>query len=518
MNEIVVKSSSSEILIAFLKDKKLIELHNESFDKEYAVGDIYLGKVGKIVPGLNAAFVDVGYDKDAFLHYHDLGPQVRSLNKYVSLSKKGKQNSHNLGYFRPEKDIEKNGYIRDVIQGNDEILVQIDKEPISTKGPRIGSEVSLPGRYLVLVPFSDRVSVSQRVSDKEEKKRLKTLVSSIKPKGFGVIIRTNAAGKKVAELDRDLKDLLAKWQKIHKGLKDARAPKKILGELSRTSALLRDILNDSFEQITVDNEEIHEEIETYLDQKLPDAKNKLKLYKGQSPVFDKMGISKQIKASFGNTVTLKSGIYLIIEHTEALHVIDVNSGNRSKSSNDQETNALEVNLEAADEIARQLKLRDMGGIIVVDFIDMKKAENRKQLYHRMKDAMADDKAKHVVLQPSRFGLIQITRQRVRPETNITTNEKCPSCNGSGQSDASVLLVDEIESNLRYLTTDLKHKKLRLNVHPYVAAYINKGFFFSSKKSKWKREYGVNLAVDESASIPMLDYHFYDKNDHKIEMK
>ena len=298
MNEIVVKSSSSEILIAFLKDKKLIELHNESFDKEYAVGDIYLGKVGKIVPGLNAAFVDVGYDKDAFLHYHDLGPQVRSLNKYVSLSKKGKQNSHNLGYFRPEKDIEKNGSIRDVIQGNDEILVQIDKEPISTKGPRIGSEVSLPGRYLVLVPFSDRVSVSQRVSDKEEKKRLKTLVSSIKPKGFGVIIRTNAAGKKVAELDRDLKDLLAKWQKIHKGLKDARAPKKILGELSRTSALLRDILNDSFEQITVDNEEIHEEIETYLDQKLPDAKNKLKLYKGQSPVFDKMGISKQIKASF----------------------------------------------------------------------------------------------------------------------------------------------------------------------------------------------------------------------------
>lgn len=516
MNEIVVKSNSSELLIAFLKDKKLVELHKESFDKEFAVGDIYLGKVHKVVPGLNAAFVDVGYDKDAFLHYHDLGPQIKSLNKYVSLSKKGKQNSHNLGYFRPEKDIEKNGEIKNVIQANDEILVQIDKEPISTKGPRIGSEVSLPGRYLVLVPFSDRVSVSQRVTDKEEKKRLKTLVSSIKPKGFGVIVRTNAAEKKVAELDKDLKDLLVKWKKIHKALHNARPPKKILGELSRTSALLRDILNDSFEQITVDNEEIYEEIETYLDQKLPEAKKKLKLYNDKMPVFDKMGISKQIKSSFGSTVTLKSGIYLIIEHTEALHVIDVNSGNRSKSSNDQETNALEVNLEAADEIARQLRLRDMGGIIVVDFIDMKKAENRKLLYNRMKDAMADDKAKHVVLQPSRFGLVQITRQRVRPETNITTQEKCASCNGSGQSNASVLLVDEIESNLRYLTKDLKHKKLRLNVHPYVAAFINKGWLWS-KKNKWKKEYGVKLTVGEADSVPMLDYHFFDKNDHKIEL-
>lgn len=515
MNEIVIRSGPSEVVIALLKDKKLIELHKENFNKEFAVGDIYLGKINRVVPGLNAAFVGVGYEKDAFLHYHDLGPQVRSLNKFLQHSRRGKQNTHSLGYFKREKDIVKTGTIDTVLKAQQEVLVQIDKEPISTKGPRISSELSLPGRYLVLVPFSDRVSVSQRIADKDEKDRLKRLVTSIRPKNFGVIIRTNAVGKKVADLDKDLKDLLNKWKNLHNNLRDTSPPSKILGELSRTSALLRDILNDSFESITVDNDEIYEEIVDYVERKVPGNKSKVKLYEGKLPIFDKMGIAKQIKASFGRTVTLKSGIYLIIEHTEALHVIDVNSGNRSKSDSDQETNALEVNLEAADEIARQLRLRDMGGIIVIDFIDMKNSDNRKKLYNRMKEAMAEDKAKHAVLPPSKFGLIQITRQRVRPETNVTTNETCASCNGTGTSSASVLLVDEIESQIRFLASDKGYKSLRVSVHPYVASFINKGLI--SKRRKWQWAHKVSLKVQAAASLPMLEYRFFDKKNNKITL-
>lgn len=515
MMELVINSSPKAVDIAVLRDKKLIELHQESFEQEFAVGDIYLGKIHKIVSGLNAAFVDVGYEKDAFLHYHDLGPQIRSMSKFVKDTRRGKQGGSNLMNVSREPDIDKHGTIDQVLKQGQEIMVQIDKEPISTKGPRIGAEISIPGRYLVLVPFSDRVSVSSRINDPAEKDRLKRLLRSIKPKNFGVIVRTNAEGKKVADLDKDLKDLLHKWKGAYNTLKKAKNPSKILGELSRTSALLRDILNNSFEKITVDDPEIYEEVVEFLVKKIPDAKNKVDLYKGKESIFDKTGVSKQIKTSFGRTVSSKSGVYLVIEHTEALHVIDVNSGNRTKSQNDQETNALEVNLEAAEEVARQLRLRDMGGIIVVDFIDMKNPENRKKLHQKMKEFMEDDKAKHSVLAPSKFGLVQITRQRVRPETNVKTQETCPSCNGTGVSSASLKLIDDIETQLRYVIKDLKKKKVTVAVHPYLEAYLTRGIL--SKRAKWQMNMGGRIKIRSAASLAMLEYHFYDGKNEEIQL-
>jgi len=514
-NELVINSVPNEVTIALLDNKRLIEIHREKKNSNsFSVGDIYLGRVKKVMAGLNAAFVDVGYEKDAFLHYLDLGPQVASLNKYSQHVLSGKQNHSNLMYFKMEEDIPKDGKIGNIISSNQQVLVQISKEPISTKGPRITSELSLAGRYLVLVPFSERISISQKIRDSEEKIRLKRLITSIKPKNFGVIIRTVAEGKSVAELDADLNDLVKKWETCFQALKTAKPPQKVLGEINRTSVLLRDLLNESFNGIYVNDNALLEEIKTYVHTIAPDKENILKLYKGQEPIFDNFGVDKQIKALFGKTVNLKSGAYLIVEHTEALHVIDVNSGNRAKSDNNQETNALEVNLDAAVEVARQLRLRDMGGIIVVDFIDMHAQQNRKLLFDKMREEMRKDKAKHNILPPSKFGLIQITRQRVRPEMNIEINEKCPTCGGSGEVQPSILLIDQIETDLQHIVKELNQKSLTLCVHPYLEAFLTKGFI-SSLRRKWQSKLGAKIKVRAVSSYHFLEYHFLNSTEDEI---
>jgi ribonuclease G len=513
--ELVINSSPTGVIISLLEDKKLVELHREKGNNSFAVGDLYLGRVKKVMPGLNAAFVDVGYEKDAFLHYLDLGPQVSSINKFVKLIRTGKQNHSSLMYFKMEDDISKDGKIGQVLQSGQEIMVQIAKEPISTKGPRISSEISLAGRYIVLVPFSERISVSQKIKNSEEKDRLKNLIKSIKPKNFGVIVRTVAENKKVAELDADMKDLMDRWEHSFKELRNqnVKPPAKILGELDRTSAFLRDMLNASFNSITVDDTALYEETKGYLQTIAPDKEKIVKLYKGDIPIFETFGIEKQIKGLFGKVVNLKSGAYLIIEHTEALHVIDVNSGNRAKSESTQEVNALDVNLEAASEIARQLRLRDMGGIIVIDFIDLHDPNNRKLLYQKMKDEMAQDKAKHTILPPSKFGLIQITRQRVRPEMEINTNEVCPACNGTGEVQASILLVEEIERNLKYILQE--QSNVTLTVHPYLEAYLTKGII--SIKVKWFMKYKRWVNINASASHHFLEFHFLNKEMEEIKI-
>lgn len=503
--ELVIESKSSEVVIALLEDKKLVELHKEKPNNNFAVGDLYLGRVKKLVPGLNAAFVDVGYSKDAFLHYFDLGPQVNSLGKYTGQVLKRKRNSAMLDNFQLEPDIDKGGKINEVLTTNKSVLVQIAKEPISTKGPRISCELSLAGRYIVLVPFSDRISVSQRIKSAEERDRLKRLIKSIKPRNFGVIIRTVAENKKVAELDRDLRDLVSKWERSFKELKKGKAPNKVLGELNRTTAILRDLLNESFNNIHVDDPTMYEEIRTYLHNYAPDKEGIVKLYKGKSCILDHFGLEKQIKALFGKHVTMKSGAYLVIEHTEALHVVDVNSGNTAKSDDDQESNALRVNLEASEEIARQLRLRDMGGIIVIDFIDMQKSENKRALHKHISEMMKADRAKHHILAPSKFGLIQITRQRVRPEMDIKTTEKCPGCGGSGEIQASILLVDNIESNLRYLIQEKKEEKLILCVHPFMEPYLKRKFY--SYQRKWWMEYRKFVQIRPVTAQSFLEYHF-----------
>jgi ribonuclease G len=513
--ELIINSSSTEVEIALLEDKFLVELHKERNNNNYSVGDVYLGRVKKIMPGLNAAFVDVGYEKDAFLHYLDLGPQVKSLIKYT---KAGLSSSTGevpvMSQFDLEPDIDKTGKITQVLASNQQILIQIAKEPISTKGPRISSEISFAGRFLVLVPFSNRISISQKIKSIDERNRLKRLIQSIKPNNFGVIIRTVAENKKVAELDTDLRDLVKKWDLLTKKIATAKAPKKIISELDRTSAILRDLMNESFNNIHINDAGLFEDIKSYIHTIAPDKEDIVKLYKGTKPIFEQMGIDKQIKSSFGKTVTIKSGVYLIIEHTEALHVIDVNSGHRVKKENSQEINALEVNLESAIEIARQLRLRDMGGIIVVDFIDMHDGKNRRALYQKLKDEMARDHAKHTILPPSKFGLVQITRQRVRPEMNINILEKCPVCAGSGEIKPSIIIIDEIENNIRYLLHDQNEKNLKVSMHPFVHAYLTQGLI--SIKRKWNWKFKKRIKLQSMPSYNFLEYHFF--NDQGEEIK
>ena len=510
--ELIIRTSSSAVDFALLKDGKLIELNKEEDDSNFAVGDIFLAKIRKTVPGLNAGFVNVGYTKDAFLHYHDLGPQVLSLLKFIKRVSTGKLKDYSLKDFPLEKDIDKDGSIADVLKSNQSLLVQVVKEPISTKGPRISSELSLPGRYIVLVPFSNRVSVSQKIESKEEKDRLKRLVKSIKPKGFGIIVRTVAEGRKVAELDNDLQNLMNRWTGMCKKLYKAPHPSKVLGELNRASSILRDVFNDSFTSICVDDETLYTQIKDYVSEIAPKKESIVKLYDSNIPIFEKFGIERQIKTTFGRTVSMNKGAYLVIEHTEAMHVIDVNSGNRSNKSKNQEDTALEVNLISATEIARQLRLRDMGGIIVVDFIDMNKAENRKALYDHLREEMSDDRAKHKILPPSKFGLVQITRQRVRPEMNIKTREENPNKNGE-EIEAPIVLVDKITTDLEKLIKK-DYKKITLSAHPFIAAFLTKGF--PSPRSKWFFDHKRWVKIVPRDAYTYLEYHFHDNAGEDIQ--
>ena len=516
-SELVVDVQPKEISIALLEDKNLVEFQKEERNLSFSVGNMYVGKIRKLMPGLNACFVDVGFEKDAFLHYLDLGPQFNSYQKYLKQVISDRKKLYPMSKASILPDIDKDGTISNVLQQGQEVIVQIVKEPISTKGPRLTCELSFAGRYLVLIPFNDKVSVSQKIKSSEERARLKQLLQSIKPKNFGVIVRTVAEGKRVAELDAELKVLLKHWEDtISKVQKATKLPSLVYEETSRTVAMLRDLFNPSYENIYVNDESVYNEVKDYVTLIAPERSGIVKLYKGQLPIFDNFAITKQIKSSFGKTVSYKSGAYLIIEHTEALHVVDVNSGNRSKSGNGQEANALDVNLGAADELARQLRLRDMGGIIVVDFIDMHLAEDRQLLYERMCKNMQKDRAKHNILPLSKFGLMQITRQRVRPAMDVNVEETCPTCFGSGKIKSSILFTDQLERKIDRLVNKIGVKKFTLYVNPYVAAFINKGFI--SLKRKWQFKYGFGFNVIASQKLAFLQYEFYDKDNQYLDMQ
>lgn len=514
-SDLIIDSTSSEVHIALLEDKRIVEFNSEKKDNSFSVGDIYLGRIRKTMPGLNAAFVDVGHDKDAFLHYLDLGPQYLSLMKFTKEVTAGSHKDGMLNGFSIEKDLDKGGKVSGVLAANQLLPVQIAKEPISTKGPRITCDISLAGRFVVMVPFTNMVTISQKIKSSEERNRLKRIVASIKPQNFGIIIRTVAEGKKTAEIDKDIRDLLSKWVSFVDLLRSAKPPQKLLGEMNRTSTILRDMLNPGFSSIVVNDQLLFEEVRSYIRSIAPEQEEIVKIYKGKLPVFENFGVDKQIKSVFGKTVNMQNGAYLIIEHTEALHVIDVNSGGRSKAGADQEKNALQVNLMAAKEIARQLRLRDMGGIIVIDFIDMHSQQHRKELFDGIRAEMKRDRAKHTILPPSKFGLIQITRQRVRPETNITTVEKCPTCNGTGEIKASILITDDIKNNLRYILLEQNEPSVTVKVHPFLAAYLNKGFFFNSIRHQWQREFKKKVKVEAMGSYQIMEYHYFGRNGEEI---
>jgi ribonuclease G len=514
-SELVVDVQPKEITIAVLEDKKLVELQQESQDESFSVGNIYVGKVKKLMPALNAAFVNVGHKKDAFLHYLDLGVEFNSL-LYFQKQVEDKKKIPQVQRMKLQPDIDKDGSITDVLKVGQEILVQIAKEPISTKGPRLTSEISFAGRFMVLIPFLNRVSVSQKIKSREERARLRQLVQSIKPKNYGVIIRTNAEGKRVADLDAELKALVKRWEDNIGKIQKAKAPTLVYEETGRTVALLRDIFSPSFEQIHVNDKDVSKELSEYVSLIAPDRKNVVRNYRGGLPILDNFGITKQVKSLFGKTVTFKNGAYLIIEHTEALHVIDVNSGNRNKSKLGQEESAYEVNLAAAEEIARQLRLRDMGGIIVIDFIDMSKGEHRNKLLSKMQELMSKDRAKHNILPLSKFGLMQITRQRVRPEMEIATSEVCPTCFGKGKIKSSILFTDTLEGKIDYLVKKLKVKKFSLHIHPYVAAYVQQGLF--SLKYRWRKKFNAGIRIIPDQNLGFLQYVFYDKDGNEIDLK
>ncbi len=512
--ELIINAAPTGVEIALLEDKKLVELHNEKMDVSFTVGDLYLGKVKKLIPGLNAAFVDVGFEKDAFLHYTDLSPYANSILKFTQLCIHYKgEGDLDFQKFQVEPEIIKTGKINEVLNGKPEVLVQILKEPIAAKGPRLSCELSLPGRFVVLTPFNDVVAVSKKIHSSDERKRLHKIIEAIKPKNFGVIVRTAAEGKSTGELHQDLLDLIGIWQNIQSSLKGASAPSKILSEQNKTTSMLRDLLNEDFNKIVTNDKNIYNDTRAYIEKIAPGKVDIVSYYNNGATVFDTYGITKQVKGSFGKTVNLPSGAYLIIEHTEALHVIDVNSGYKSVGNN-QEENSLHTNLEAAEEIARQLRLRDIGGIIVIDFIDMKLPDNKRKVQEAMEGFMKADRARHAVLQISKFGLMQITRQRMKPEMNINTSEECPTCNGTGKIGSSLILEDEIEKKLHYLSTH-SYKNITLSVNPIVYSHLSKGFFTSIFK-RWKRKYSVKLNLQQNTNFHLVEFRFFDANEEEIK--
>ena len=516
-SEVIIDVQPKEISIALLEDKNLVEYQVEPKSASFSVGNIYAAKVKKLMPGLNACFVDVGHERDAFLHYLDLGNQFSSYEKYLKQVQSDRKKLYPIAKALRLPELKKDGSVQNTLKVGQEILVQIVKEPISTKGPRLTCELSFAGRFLVLIPFNDKVSVSSKIKKGEERTRLKQLIQSIKPKNFGVIVRTSAEGKRVAELDSELKILQKRWEEaITKFQKTTERPQIVFEETGRAVAMIRDLFNPTYDGIYVNDEEIYNQVKDYVGLIAPEKANIVKLYDGKVPIFDNFNVTKQIKSGFGKTVNYKRGAYLIIEHTEALHVVDVNSGNRTRSENGQEANALEVNLGAADELARQLRLRDMGGIIVVDFIDMNLAEDRQLLYERMCKNMQKDRARHNILPLSKFGLMQITRQRVRPAMDVNVEETCPTCFGRGKIKSSILFTDQLESKIDQLTNKIGIKKFYLHVHPYVAAYINQGVM--SLKRKWQMKYGFGVNIVASQKMAFLQYEFYDKKGEFIDMQ
>jgi len=516
-SEVIIDVQPKEISIALLEDKSLVEYQNEPREASFAVGNIYLGRVRKLMPGLNACFVDVGSEKEAFLHYLDMGLQFSSYEKYLKQVTSDRKKLYPIQKATHMPDLPKEGSIQNNLKVGQEIMVQIVKEPINTKGPRVTCDLSFAGRYMVLIPFGDKVNVSSKIKKSEERSRLKQLVQSMKPKNFGVIVRTVAEGKRAAELDQELKALLRRWEDaITRVQKATEAPKLVHEEETRTVALLRDLFNPTYDGIHVNDADIFKQIHDYVSMIAPEKADIVKLYNGNVPIFDNFNVTKQLKSGFGRTVNYKRGAYLIIEHTEAMHVVDVNSGTRIKKENGQEANALETNLGAADELARQLRLRDMGGIIVVDFIDMNLAEDRQMLYERMCENMKKDRARHNILPLSKFGLMQITRQRVRPAMDVAVEESCPTCHGTGKIKSSILFTDQLESKIDRLVNQIGIRRFSLHVHPYVAAYINKGVF--SMKRRWQLKYGMGIRIIPSQKLAFLQYEFYDQKRQFIDMQ
>jgi ribonuclease G len=513
--DLIVDVKPTSVHIALMENHRLIEYNTESSTGEnFSVGDVHLGRVKKILPSLNAAFVDIGDKKEAFIHYLDLGLYFNAFDQFVKRLNKNVNPADLYGQIELGTPLPKEGRIEGILTPGQMVIAQIVKEPISTKGSRLTAEISLAGRNVVLLPFAEKVSISQKIGSKEEKRRLETLVKSILPKNYGAIIRTAAEGKNAATLVSEIQSLIQKWESSWQKIAKDKSIQLLFTEYSKTTTVLRDLLNDSFSNIYINDAKVADEARKYISLISPEQEKIVHLYDGKQPIFDHFEVTRQIKGSFGKVVPMRQGAYLVIETTEALNVIDVNSGIRTKTS-DQEQNSYEVNRMAAEEIARQLRLRDMGGIVIVDFIDMENIEHRNNLHKYMQDLMEADRAKHNVLPLTKFGLMQITRQRIRPVTEINTMEQCPVCHGTGKIQSSVVIDEEIERRISYFVIEKGLRYITIKTSPILGAYLKRGFF-NSYLSKWRKRYKIKLGIEEVTDFTVLQHEMFNEKGEKLE--
>jgi ribonuclease G len=524
--DIIINSTANEHRIAILEDGRLAELFVEVPGKERMVGDIYLGKVAKVMPGIRAAFIDIGLQQDAFLHFSDIGDSLQEYNALFEDDDDEEEEGHPQSSLPPAPT---NGSGTEQpsqgtvavdtqpparkpqerrrpevnLQKGQEILVQITKEPVGKKGVRVTSEISLPGRFLVLLPFDGKVGVSKKLNNFKERRRLRKLVRSVIPEGFGAIIRTVAEGKSEEMIKQDLEELVKAWHNIEKAVK-SEAPTLIYKDMNTTSSVMRDLFSDDVEHVVIDDKKLFKEVRSYVQWVSPDMLDRLEPYRGKEPVFDKYGVEKDIQTLFSRKVWLKSGGYIYIEKTEAMTVIDVNSG-RYAAKKEQEQNSLKTDMEAARELCRQLRLRDIGGIIVIDFIDLDDEKNRKKVYDEMKKELRRDRAKVTVLPMTEFGLMQMTRQRIRQSVSLSFSESCPTCGGTGLIQSKTTTMNTIERWIRRFKSESREFRLELRAHPSIASYLHEGTI--SRLTKIKFKFFVRIKLIPDSSLPVDEFRF-----------
>src|SRR6266446_992506 len=473
--EIVINAGNHETRIAILEEKELVEVMVERPEARRRVGDIYKGRVNAVLPGMQAAFVDLGLEKTAFLHASDLHPSESDLDEMFEdeESEDGKKDGGDAGggggRGRWRRD-EPTPRIEEALKKGQEILVQITKEPIGTKGPRVTTQISLPGRYLVLMPGHDHIGVSRKIEDRAERTRLKTLIKEIRPKGSGLIVRTVGSERGKKEFQADIKYLEQLWDKIDKQSQRAKAPAILHREMELTTGLIRDIFTEDVDQLVIDSKEEYKEVLDYLKTYVPELSSRIKLYRGAELIFYHFGIEAELEKAMDRKVWLKRGGYITIDQTEALVAIDVNTG-RFTGKKNQEDTILKTNVEAAEEIARQLRLRDLGGIIVLDFIDMEEESNRKAVIDALRNHLKRDRSRTKAFAVSDLGLVEMTRQRQRPSLVTYFNQDCPECGGTGKVLSLASATLRIERMLRRVGLRAKEKVLLLRVHPDLAVHL-----------------------------------------------
>lgn len=490
--EIIINSTNEDTRIALVENKRLVELFVERPDNERMVGDIYKGRVKKVVKGMQAAFIDIGFPQDGFLHFSDMGNHVQQL--FADFDDDDVDNSNGKSDSKVEP--------WELLRNGQEIVVQISKEPISNKGPRVTTELTLPGRFLVLVPNQKRIGVSRKISTSKERRRLRQVVKEVLPKNFGLIVRTVAEGKSTEGVKHDLKKLLKDWRRVEEQIESAKPPQVLFKDLGMASSVIRDLFTPDVSRVVVDSRKMYREINKYLKLVGSDLHERVEYFKSRRPIFDVFSVEEEIKRSVAKKVWMQNGGYIIIEHTEALTVVDVNSG-RYFGRRDHEKNSLKINLDSVREIARQLRLRDVGGLIVIDFIDMEEAGNRKRVLNELLKEFARDRAVTKIEGMSRFGLVEMTRQRIRPSLIYNINENCPNCSGSGLVPTRGTIVADIERALRRYLAHRLDRRLIIQVHPDMAEFLQNTEENRCSQLMWK--YWVKITVEPNEALKVHEF-------------